>query len=230
MQRLFTLCILSLAIGSPLFANYPPTPHGLKGYWESTEPGGKRQFRMVPYGIGSKADYYFHRQFPSGLYSDSKATKPLWSVDFYEESICWPNESAELRPLYLSENGRWLVRVRAVANKPNDTVLWFYEDGKLIQSHTLRDVLGDDAEAGPEPWLQRMGFAEPGTVQISIPAGWHSWVWHDFDAKTGKLIGRTAVQSTRRINDFGFVLLAIGVLLLVFAVIWNRRKRRNASP
>lgn len=230
MQRLFTLCILSLAIGSPLFANYPPTPHGLKGYWESTEPGGKRQFRMVPYGIGSKADYYFHRQFPSGLYSDSKATKPLWSVDFYEESICWPNESAELRPLYLSENGRWLVRVRAVANKPNDTVLWFYEDGKLIQSHTLRDVLGDDAEAGPEPWLQRMGFADHGTARVSTPATWHSLYWYDFDTKTGKLIGRTAVQSTRRINDFGLVLLAIGVLLLVFAVIWNRRKRRKASP
>lgn len=203
----------------------------MKGYWESTEPGGKRHFRMLPYNLGFKADEYYHEEFPNGLYADAKATKPLWSVDFYEESICWHNESPDdRRPLYLSENGRWLVRIHAVASKLDDTVLWFYEDGELIKSHTLQDVLGDDAEAGPDPWFQRMEFDDHGTARVSTSATWHSWYWYDFDAKTGKLIGRTAVQSTRRINDFGLVLAAIGVLLLVFAVIWNRRKRRSASP
>ncbi|MBP9892718.1 MAG: hypothetical protein KBG84_12520 [Planctomycetes bacterium] len=226
MKRLFTLFILSIATGSPLFANYPPTPHGMKGYWESTEPGGKRQFRMLPYGFGFKIDEHYHDEFPNGLYPDAKATKPLWSVDFYEESLCWHNESPDdRRPLYLSENGRWLVRIHAMASKPDDTVLWFYEDGKLIKSHTLQDVMGESTESGAPHWCSHAEFKDAATFGVHLPAERHSIKRIDFDVKTGTLLKRVNGFTTARVNEFGYLLLAVSVPFLILALILKFMKR-----
>ncbi len=122
---------------------YPASPRGIKGYWVSTEPQGKRQFRMLPFAEGIEFSQGIHKQFPNGLFADAEATTPIWSVDFYESGINWYGEKHPADPctLVISRNGRWLARVRHNPESANDKVLWFYEDGKQGRSYSLLDLV-----------------------------------------------------------------------------------------
>lgn len=173
MRFLLVTLITCVLFSSALAANYPPTPRGLRGYWESNEPKGKRQFRMLPYTAEKEVGSHAHLEFPNGLYADSDSRRPLWSVDFFEDSICWAgsDEPRAYFPLYISRDCRYLARLTSSANSGADTVLRFYENGKLTKSYTLAEILApervEDATR-EEVWFKEASFGRAGSDDLAI--------------------------------------------------------------
>lgn len=64
----------------------------------------------------------------SGLYSDNKS-EPLWTVDWFSYQV------------FLSSNGKYLVRTGPWATKGADEAISFFSDGKLIRSYDVSDIV-----------------------------------------------------------------------------------------
>ena len=229
MKGLITISICTL-FASALCANYPPTPRGLEGYWESNEPHGKRQFRMLPYNKEFTPGW--HKVFPNGLYADATAERPLWQVDFYEESVCWYGKDAmrDYSPLYISRNGRWLARVREKSGLGAEPVLWFYEDGKLMKSYTLVEVVGPERvelARGRDTWFSRVRFDDTnqeGALEISSHLDEAGGEAIYFQMSTGSLVRREGLVYAKKPSWLVGSLLSgafFAVIVALVFILWR---------
>ena len=204
---------------------YLASPRGLTGSWVSTEPRGKRQFRMLPYDEGIEFSQGMHKQFPNGLYADAEATTPIWSVDFYEAGINWYGENSQSDPnprLVISKNGRWLARVRHDPESANDKVLWFYEDGKQGRSYSLLDwVTPEQAQKfiDKEANQFRVEYRSENSravLELVFPWNGNEWEYIRFGFSDGSILERgTATAGPREPDYFRWIGLALVVAFFV---------------
>lgn len=65
----------------------------------------------------------------SGLYENNNSTKPIWTVDWYSFKV------------YLTSDGKYLVRTGPWASKETDEAFSFLRDGKLTKSYQVDDLI-----------------------------------------------------------------------------------------
>jgi hypothetical protein len=71
----------------------------------------------------------------SGLYRNNGSVAPLWTVDWYDHE----------EDIYVFADGQHLIRRGPWASNMSDLALAFYENGKLLQSYSIADLVEDES-------------------------------------------------------------------------------------
>lgn len=160
----------------------------------------------------------------SGLYS---GPDPVWTVDWFSYKV------------YLSKNGKYLVRMGPWASSGSNEAFSFFAEGKLLKTYKVEDIVRDVAglphSVSHFEWEKDTALDDTaGTFRASTLEG-GDFV---FDLATGEiregrkpfLPSAEALTEPRFYVDklpwIGAAVVWITVLVLAFVLI-RRRKRRN---
>jgi hypothetical protein len=150
----------------------------------------------------------------SGLYLNDGSTTPLWTVDWYSHGVV------------VGSDGTHVVRLGPWARTLSDEAFTFFEDGKVIQSYKISDLV--DTVAFLEPttshffWIKDLNLDDQ---RQTFSVTTISKEQYAFDFTTGKIV------SARR--PLRAILVAIGaafifIVVSVFTLI-RKRSRRAAE-
>lgn len=159
-----------------------------------------------------------------GLYS---GLDPVWTVDWFSYKV------------YLSKNGKYLVRKGPWASSPSNEAFSFFADGKLVKTYKVEDIVRDVAalphSVSHFEWEKNTALDDAaGTFRVSTLEGGD----FIFDLATGEiregskpfLPPAEALTEPRFYVDklpwIGVAIVSMTVFLLVFFLI-RRRKRRS---
>ena len=205
-----TPCSYTVPSDAGLFVMLAPDPK-IECLSQGDEPKGAAKALRTKYGA-------------SGLYSGSD---PVWTVDWFSYKV------------YLSKNGRYLVRMGPWASSPSNEAFSFFADGKLLKTYKVEDIVRDVA-ALPHTvshfeWEKNTGLDDAaGTFNASTLEGGD----FIFDLATGEIReGRkpflpSAGSLTEprfymdKLPAIAVAIVSMILLLLVFFLI-RRRKRRS---
>lgn len=160
----------------------------------------------------------------SGLYS---GPDPVWTVDWFSYKV------------YLSKNGKYLVRMGPWASSGSNEAFSFFADGKLLKTYKVEDIVRDVAglphSVSHFEWKKNTGLDDAaGTFRASTLEGGD----FIFDLATGEiregrkpfLPSAEALTEPRFYIDklpwIGVTIVSIAVFLLAVFLI-RRRKRRS---
>lgn len=163
--------------------------------------------------------------------------KELWSAGVSVGSVRFAGQDGRAEAL-LSPDGRALVVVRSAPGKPDDGVLLFYAEGRLMTSWPAA-LLDPAGPVSPERWSQAtFSFQEEGAVLlVTLPDGGEGRRL-EFDALTGSRRRTPMEVSAEVARDHGFwiacaiaagLLGALGVLLILYVRGKNRTAEREAA-
>lgn len=113
----------------------------------------------------------------SGLYHSGDRTKPLWTVQWYAHTV------------YLSGDGRYLVRMGPWASGADDLAVAFYDRGRLIKQYSVQDLVAD-TESLPRSvshfqWRREVEFDEANQQLLLATLNDEAYV---FDITSGKAV------------------------------------------
>ena len=160
----------------------------------------------------------------SGLYSGAD---PVWTVDWFSYKV------------YLSKNGKYLVRMGPWASSGSDEAFSFFADGKLLKTYKVEDIVRDVAalphSVSHFEWKKdTVLYDAAGTFSASTLEGGD----FIFDLATGEIRGgrKPFLPSAEALSKpqfyidklpwVGVAVVSMTVFLLVFFLI-RRRKRRS---
>lgn len=111
----------------------------------------------------------------SGLYPANDSVIPIWSVDWYE------------RKVFLSRDGRYLVRMGLEPETRHDLAVAFYDRGKLLHAYSINDLIRN-----PDDITRSARFGWASDVYLDHEKGifYGATPWnivYEFDITTGQL-------------------------------------------
>lgn len=160
----------------------------------------------------------------SGLYSGSD---PVWTVDWFSYKV------------YLSKNGKYLVRMGPWASSGSNEAFSFFADGKLLKTYKIEDIVRDVAglphSVSHFEWEKNTVLYDAAGIFSASTLEGGDFI---FDLATGEirdgrkpfLPSAEALTEPRFYIDklpwVGVAIVSMTVFLLVFFLI-RRRKRRS---
>lgn len=119
----------------------------------------------------------------SGLYPANGSVTPTWSVDWHAPMV------------YLSGNGRYLVRMGPWAQKHNDLAVAFYDRGKLLRAYAIDDLIrhpeGLPRSISHFRWQKQISLDdENGSFRIATLGN----EIHEFDITTGRVTNSEVIE------------------------------------
>lgn len=131
-----TFILLSLALYSSIFADTVATPCS---YVVSSDDeryifvmlSVKTENECLSQGTEEqKKIKELHKKYKfSGLYEKNNSAKPLWTVDWYSYQV------------FISSDGKYLVRTGSWASKETDEAFSFFDEGKLIKTYQINEIV-----------------------------------------------------------------------------------------
>mgnify|MGYP001765884185 FL=1 len=170
------LIALSMSLAAPVLADseMPPTD-----YTKETQDGAYIFVMLAPDGPrwSSKEPEIRKVYKYSGLYRNDGSREPLWKVYWYSFSV------------YLSSDGKHVVRLGPWAQSTRDLALAFYEDGKELKQYAISDLVKDTGALKHTVshffWRTDLKYNEKeGTVFLKTVDG----ISYTFSVKTGEII------------------------------------------
>jgi hypothetical protein len=131
MKARYGFILLILLIGSPskLPADTPALPFDYK---QATANDEYVFVMLAPAEEGNIQDPTIRNRYPvSGLYRNNGFSIPEWTVDWYAFQV------------FVSSDGRHLVRMGPWPTHPEEFALAFYDRGKDIQSYKISELVKD---------------------------------------------------------------------------------------
>jgi len=121
----------------------------------------------------------------SGLYPANGSVTPIWSVDWHAPTV------------YLSGDGRYLVRMGPWAQKRNDLAVAFYDRGKILRAYAIDDLVRnpDDLPRSISHfrWQRQVNLDdENGSFCVATLGN----EIHEFDITTGRLTSSEVIESS----------------------------------
>lgn len=119
----------------------------------------------------------------AGLYLASDPSKPLWTIDWFAFRV------------FLSSDGKHLVRMGPWPNSPKQLAIAFYESGRLLREYRIDQLVSDPVtlphSVSHFQWLKDVRHDDAaGHIHVST----HNDEAYVFDMKTGDfVVGREAV-------------------------------------
>ena len=170
------LIALSMSLAAPVLADseMPPTD-----YTKETQGGAYIFVMLAPDGPrwSSKEPEIRKVYKYSGLYRNDGSREPLWKVYWYSFSV------------YLSSDGKHVVRLGPWAQSTRDLALAFYEDGKELKQYAISDLVKDTGALKHTVshffWRTDLKYNEKeGTVFLKTVDA----ISYTFSVKTGEII------------------------------------------
>ena len=118
----------------------------------------------------------------SGLYPTDDSMIPMWTVDWYE------------RKVFLSRDGRYLVRMGLEPESRDDLAVAFYDRGKLQHAYSINDLVHNS-----DYTINRARFGWASDVYLDDEKGifYGATPWdmiYEFDITTGKLASSGVIE------------------------------------